>query len=87
MEPSEMARATTQPVAPVDEARPHMPLPGVQEKPSMTASTRWLVDLERLQATLTEMSQAEEQFSDELVGLLQQIHNLLQSILSRQSAE
>jgi hypothetical protein len=33
------------------------------------------------------MSQAEEQFSDELVGLLQQIHNLLQSILSRQSAE
>jgi ParB family chromosome partitioning protein len=87
IEPSEMTRAEIQPTAPMDEARPRMPLAGVKEKPPTAEPTRWLVDLERLHATLTEISQADEQFSDELVGLLQQIHSLLQTILARQSTE
>jgi ParB family chromosome partitioning protein len=86
-EPVEMVRAETQPVAPLVEAKPEMPPAGVQEKPHLAAPTRWLVDLERLHATLTEISQSEEQISDDLIGLLQQIQSLLQSILSSQSAE
>jgi hypothetical protein len=51
----------------------------------VAAPTRWLVDLGRLHATLAEISRAEEDISDEIVGLLRQIYSLLQSILSHQS--
>lgn len=86
-EPIEIARAETQPIAPVDEAVSRMPPAGMQEKPPVAASTRWLVDLERMHATLTEISRAEEHISADLIGLLQQIRSLLESILSRQPAE
>ena len=85
MEPIEIARAEAQPAAAVDETRTEMPPAGVQEKPSVAAPTRWLVDLGRLHATLAEISRAEEDISDEIVGLLRQIYSLLQSILSHQS--
>jgi ParB family chromosome partitioning protein len=87
MEPIETARAEAQPVAAVDEARAEMPPAGVQAKPPVAAPTRWLVDLERLHTTLTEISRSKEDMSDDLVGLLRQIHSLLQSILSRQSVQ
>jgi ParB family chromosome partitioning protein len=86
LEPIELVRAEAQPVAPVAEARREMPSTGVQEKAPVAAATRWLVDLERLCATLTEISQA-EQIPDDLVGLLQQIQSLLQSILVRQAMD
>lgn len=86
-EPVEMARAETQPIAPPVEARPEMPPAGVREEPALAAPTRWFVDLERLHAVLTEISQSEEHIPDNLIGLLQQIHSLLQSILSRQPSE
>jgi 2'-5' RNA ligase len=50
----------------------------------VATSTRWAVDLERLHATLTEISETEEQISADLVNLLQQIQILVQSVLSRQ---
>jgi ParB family chromosome partitioning protein len=86
LEPVELVRAEAQPVAPVAEARREMPPSGTQEKAPVAPATRWLVDLERLCATLTEISQA-DQIPDDLVGLLQQIHDLLQSILVRQAVE
>jgi ParB family chromosome partitioning protein len=86
-EPVAMARAETQPVTPPVEAKPEMPPAGIQEEPILAAPTRWVVDLERLHATLTEISRSEERISDELIGLLQQIQSLLQSILSSQSVE
>jgi ParB family chromosome partitioning protein len=83
-EPDEMARTETEPIAPVVEAVPRMTPSGASEKPPVATSTRWAVDLERLHATLTEISETEEQISADLVNLLQQIQILVQSVLSRQ---